>query len=172
MNAATRKKVTSLSTIDMVSENILQEVVSMTNNDFEKNKKKKKRKLCLHYGQITSKIAEGYCYSLLAPINENECQCRQCGKIFPIDKYLQMEELVKYLSDKGCVTDINLLDTALIKKLLDGLAPVHYNRISETETEILDEVKDRFWLTQSIAVSLSNNSKSRRKKERNRKKAK
>lgn len=111
------------------------------------SRERKRKHLCLHYDGIPGGIVAGYCYSLLVPINENECQCRQCGKSFSIDKYSQMENLVDYLSNKGCVTDIKL-----IEKLSEGLDPVYYRRLSETETEILEELNDKVCLPRHTTI--------------------
>lgn len=88
--------------------------------------------LCLHYDGIPGGFIVGYCYSKLTPLNECECVCRECGKVFPIEKYRQMEQLVTYLTNKGCLTD-----KTLIKNLSKGLEPVYYCRISENEIKII-----------------------------------
>lgn len=101
------------------------------------SKERTRKHICLHYDGTPGGILIGDCYSLLYPINESECKCNRCGKVFSIDKYRQMEWLVDYMSNKGCVTDV-----AVISELSKGLEPVHYRRLSETETEILDTMDE------------------------------
>lgn len=98
---------------------------------------KNKKHLCLHYGGIPGGFVPGHCYSLLAKISETECMCCVCGKVFPIEKYDQMEKLAAYMGSKGCITDSNY-----IIELSKGLEPVYYRRISENEVEIIEEAKD------------------------------
>lgn len=100
---------------------------------------RKKKILCLHYGGRPGGIIAGWCYSLLVPISEEECMCRTCKKRFPIGKLTQMEELVEYLSGLGCVRDEEYFKR--YSELSQGLEPVYFRRLSETETEILEVVK-------------------------------
>lgn len=95
---------------------------------------RQKKHLCLHYDGVPGGLIMGNCVSKLRPINEKECMCCECHKIFPIEKYEQMEKLVDYLTNKCCITDIDL-----IAKLSEGLDPVYYRRLSEDEIEILEE---------------------------------
>lgn len=97
---------------------------------------RKKKTLCLHYGGRPGGIIAGWCYSLLVPISEEECICSVCKKRFPIGKLAQMEELVEFLSYSGCVRDEDRYS-----KLSQGLEPVYFRRLSETETEILEVVE-------------------------------
>ena len=101
------------------------------------SKSRLKKRLCLHYGGRPGGIVPGYCFSKLIPISESECICSECRKKFPIEKYKQMESLVDYLSNKGCITD-----GALIAALSEGIEPVYYRHLSETEIEILETVTD------------------------------
>ena len=99
------------------------------------SKSRLKKILCLHYGGRPGGIVPGYCFSKLIPISESECMCCECHKTFPIEKYKQMESLVDYLSNKGCMTN-----GTLIAMLSDGIEPVYYRRLSETEIEIIETV--------------------------------
>ena len=82
--------------------------------------------------------------------------CSVCKKVFPIEKLKQMQVLVGYLSNKGCLTDV-----ALIKKLSDGLEPVYYYKLSETETKIEETVLDKVvmpshtFITDQFTVSIT-----------------
>ena len=97
------------------------------------SKAKNRKHLCLHYSGSPGGFGPGCCFSLLTKISETQCQCIECRKLFPIEKYDQMEELVAYLNEKGCITDGNL-----IFRLSEGIEPVYYRRISANEVEILD----------------------------------
>lgn len=92
---------------------------------------RKKKMRCAHYVIVSRKWYD----SLLEPISEEECMCLACKKRFPIEKCLQMEELTEFLSGLGCVRDEEQLER--YSKLSQGLEPVYYRRLSETETEIL-----------------------------------
>ena len=70
------------------------------------SKAKTRKILCLHYEGIPGGVTVGYCWSKLKQHGETECICKECGKVFPIEKYEQMKKLVKYLSNKGCITDV------------------------------------------------------------------
>lgn len=111
------------------------------------SKSRLKKKLCLHYGGRPGGILPGYCYSFLHPINDKECICSVCRKTFSIKKYGQMQKLVAYLSNKGCVTD-----TSYIAKLSRGLEPVYYRRLSETEVEIIETVEDGIIMPRHICI--------------------
>ncbi len=124
--------------------------------NYEKNRKvgeafskaKNRKLLCLHYAGTPGGIVPGFCCSKLFPINEKECKCVDCGKVFSMEKYEQMEQLVDYLSNKGCVTDVEL-----IKELSLGIEPVHYRRLSETEIEIIDVVDDGVVMPNHICIT-------------------
>ena len=102
------------------------------------SKAKNKKHLCLHYVGIPGGIIPGYCYSRIRKINENEYVCTGCGKHFSAKQNEQMNMLVSYLKNKGCVTDENY-----ISKLSRGLEPVYYRRLSETEIEIIDTANNK-----------------------------
>ena len=102
------------------------------------SKARHKKHLCLHYGGVPGGILPGHCFSKLIKINDAECMCSECRKTFSIEKYQQMESLVNYLSNKGCLTN-----EKLIAELSKGIEPVYYSRLSETEIEILESVTDR-----------------------------
>ena len=93
----------------------------------------KKIKVCTHYFGQPGSIVAGYCVSLLKKINEEECLCKCCGKRFPIEMYDKMEKLTEYLSNKGCCTYVDY-----IAELSEGLEPVWYRQLSETEIEVVD----------------------------------
>ena len=111
------------------------------------SKSRLKKRLCLHYGGIPGGIVPGYCFSKLIPISEIECMCSECRKKFPIEKHKQMESLVDYLSNKGCMTD-----GALIAMLSEGIEPVYYRRLSETEVEILEAVTDGIIMPRHMCI--------------------
>ena len=111
------------------------------------SKAKNKKHLCLHYGGVPGGIVPGDCYSKLIPISDTACMCCECRKTFPIDKYQQMESLVDYLSNKGCMTH-----GVLIAMLSEGIAPVYYRRLSESETEIIDTITDKIVLPRHTGV--------------------
>ena len=111
------------------------------------SKSRLKKRLCLHYGGRPGGIVPGYCYSKLIPISESECICSECRKKFPIKKYKQMESLVDCLSNKGCITD-----GALISALSEGIEPVYYRRLSETEIEILETVTDEIIMLRHTCI--------------------
>ena len=113
------------------------------------SKAKTRKKLCLHYEGTPGGFTVGYCYSLLIPRGKTECICAKCGKVFPIEKHDQMKQLVRYLSNKGCITDV-----AYIMKLSKGIEPVYYRRISENEIEILETVEDKCILPSHTFVTL------------------
>ena len=92
---------------------------------------RKKKILCMHYWGRPGGILPGSCHSLLIKKSEKECICTKCRKIFPIKRMAQMEQLVSYLSNKGCITD-----EKFIAKLSRGIEPIYYYKISETKTEI------------------------------------
>ena len=89
---------------------------------------RKKKILCMHYWGRPGGILPGYCHSLLIEKSEKECICTKCRKIFPIKRMAQMEQLVSYLSNKGCITD-----ERLIAKLSRGIEPSYYDKIPEIE---------------------------------------
>lgn len=111
------------------------------------SKARKKKILCLHYNRIPGLYATMWPQSLLVSISEKECMCRACKKRFPIEKYAQMEELINHLSlvceeqmathsISEYVIDEEFLDR--YSELSQGLEPVYYRRLSETENEILE----------------------------------
>lgn len=102
------------------------------------SKARHKKHLCLHYGGIPGGFTPGFCYSKLVSISDTECRCCECGKTFSIEKYNQMETLVDYLTNKGCMTD-----EALIAELSDGIEPVYYRRLAENEIEILETIENQ-----------------------------
>ncbi len=122
---------------------------------YEKNRKvgepfsksRRRKHLCLHYDGRPGGFVPGFCYSKLVHINENECVCSECGKVFTIEKYLQMKNLVDYLSNKGCVTDFEI-----IAELSEGIEPVYYRRLSENEVEIVDTVKDEVIIPRHMCI--------------------
>ena len=59
--------------------------------------------------------------------------CVMCKKHFPVKRMEQMNQLVSYLSRKGCT-----IDEKLIAELSCGIEPVFYHRISETEIRIIE----------------------------------
>ena len=87
--------------------------------------------LCTHYTGRVGGILPGSCHSLLIEKNEKECICTKCKKVFPIKKMAQMNRLVAYLSNKGCMTD-----EKLINKLSRGIEPAYYYKVSENEMKI------------------------------------
>jgi len=93
----------------------------------------KRKMLCRHYAGRPGGILPGACHSLLIEQNENECMCVMCKKHFPVKRMEQMNQLVSYLSGKGCTTD-----EKLIAELSCGIEPVFYHRISETEIRIIE----------------------------------
>ena len=101
------------------------------------SKSRNKKRLCLHYSGRPGGIIVGHCYSLLTKKSEKECECCICKKVFPIEKITQMKQLVDYLSNKGCVTDVER-----IAKLSKGIEPVYYYKLSETETRIEEVISD------------------------------
>jgi len=111
------------------------------------SKARHKKHLCLHYAGIPGGFTWGHCYSKLVLISDTECVCCECKKTFSIEKYKQMESLVKYLSNKGCITD-----GALIAALSEGIEPVYYRRLSETEIEILKTVTDTTILPKHLCI--------------------
>ena len=130
---------------------------------FSKARKKKMR--CTHY-VIGKFLCYYYTYwSFLEPISEEECMCRACKKRFPIEKYAQMEELVRLLRDPQWLmygTEYYLQEYHnqeyydRLSKLSQGLEPVYYRRLSETETEILGtEDASQSWNDSVEIVDLS-----------------
>ena len=111
------------------------------------SKAKNKKHLCLHYGGIPGGIVQGYCFSKLLPISDTECICCECRKTFPLGKYQQMESLVDYLSNKGCMTD-----GGLIAMLSERIEPVYYRRLSENEIEILETLDNQIFLPRHLCV--------------------
>lgn len=97
----------------------------------------KRKTLCTHYTGRVGGILPGSCHSLLIEKNEKECICTKCKKVFPIKKMAQMNRLVAYLSNKGCMTD-----EKLINKLSRGIEPAYYYKVSENEIKI-DEVDSK-----------------------------
>ena len=111
------------------------------------SKARTRKILCLHYDGRPGGILPGHCYSKLVPLNADKCKCHDCGKVFSAEKYEQMNRLVHYLSNKGCVTDMEY-----IAELSKGLEPVYYCRISETEIKIVETVEDKIMMSGSIGV--------------------
>ena len=105
--------------------------VAITNVTHPVSDIRKKKILCTHYIGRPGGILPGSCHSLLIEKSEKECICTKCRKIFPIKRMAQMEQLVSYLSNKGCITD-----ERFIAKLSRGIEPIYYYKISETKTEI------------------------------------
>lgn len=99
---------------------------------------RKRKILCVHYARFELSSRRWYS-SLLEPISIKECMCSTCKKRFPIGKLVQMKELVMYLSGLECVRDGEYLNR--YSELSQGLEPVYYRRLSETETEILEAVE-------------------------------
>lgn len=93
--------------------------------------------LVIHYSIPIPIVQKWKTKSRLIPFGENECVCSKCGKRFPIERYMQMEKLLAYLSDENCEKD-----EKYIAELSRGLEPVRYRRISETENEILETVEN------------------------------
>lgn len=107
---------------------------------------RKKKILCAHYvkrqsvGYLSSH--KKWYSSLLEPISTEECMCSTCKKRFPIEKCAQMEKLLNYLSKIS--NSEHIREEVCFKrfsKLSQGLEPVYYRRLSETEIEILDTVE-------------------------------
>ena len=97
------------------------------------SKVSKKKTLCRHYTGVPGGLIPGSCHSLLIERSDKECICIKCQKGFPIKRMAQMNQLVAYLSNKGCITD-----EKLIAKLSRGIQPIYYYKLSETEA-IIDE---------------------------------
>lgn len=101
------------------------------------SKAKTRKKFCCHYDGWGGGPLPGFYHSKLVPLGEKECVCKECGKVFPIEKYEQMERLIKYELNRG-----NVYDDDRDSDLYEGLEPVYYRRISENEIEILETPKN------------------------------
>lgn len=88
-----------------------------------------KKKICYHHTGIgIMKVS-----SQLSKISERECMCLKCKKRFPIGAMGKMDNLV---------TQLNLLGYWLgkekIEKLSEGIEPVEYYKLSESEMEYIE----------------------------------
>lgn len=110
------------------------------------SKAREKTILCLHYDRIPGFYATMWPKSLLVPVSEDECMCRACKKRFPLAKHAQMKKLISHLSLEceaqmathtisEYVIDEEFLDR--YSEMSQGLEPIYYRRLSETENEIL-----------------------------------
>ena len=86
-------------------------------------------------------IIQNYYYcpkvSAILRISAYECRCAICNKIFPIDKYFQMQELLKYINDTvECRVYSSEIEKSKMLCYVDNLIKSSRNKFYVEESDV------------------------------------